>query len=115
MSITKFAEEPKSGERNRNVIAFKLMTALINFDLSSEPVVRRTSAEFDPDWQLYVEIAQQNGLPAGDSDGARESLASCSCREFDAGTVKADTFQQDRSMRNRLVRQGRGLLHSANR
>jgi len=103
------------GDRNRKVMAFKLMTAVINYDLSSEPVVRRTAKEFDPDWQLYIEVAQENGIHLADGDGPRETLGTCSCREFDAGTAKTDGFQQDRSIKNRLARQGRGLLHSANR
>jgi hypothetical protein len=103
-----------SGVRSQEVLAFKVMTSVINYDLSSEPVTRRITEAFDPDWQLYIEVARRNGIHL-DGEAGSELLAACSCREFDAGLVKVDAFRQDRSLRQRLLREGRGLFHGANR
>lgn len=105
----------ESGEQRRQVIAFKVMTSVVNYDLSSAPVTRRTSEDFDLDWQLYLEVARRNGVHLTDGDVAPEFVAACSCREFDAGLMKIDAFQQDRSLKQTLVREGLGLLYGANR
>ena len=80
----------------------------------AEAITRRISENFDPDWQLYLDVARKNGIHL-DGGAGSELLAACSCREFDEGVVKVDAFQQDRSFKQRLVREARGLLHGANR
>ena len=108
-------EMAASEDHNRKVAAFKLMTAVINFDLSSEAVARRTSELFDPDWQLFLDVAQKNGVKIPTTEAARETLADCSCNAFNAGKAKVDAFQQDRGVGQKLAREGRGFLFGANR
>ena len=106
----------ESGERRKELVAFKLMTSVINYDLSSAAITRRTSESFDSDWQLYLDTARRNGIHVADHDAVTEPVAGCSCREFDAAGGKVvDAFQTDRSVTQRLAREGRGLLHGANR
>lgn len=104
-----------SEDPQRRVMAFKLMTSVINYDLSTEPILRRTSDGFDADWQLYLDVARKNGLHPAATDAAPELLGACSCREFDARPGTQDAFQQDRSVKHKLIREGRGLLYGANR
>ncbi|MDQ6678939.1 MAG: hypothetical protein M3Z09_16775 [Acidobacteriota bacterium] len=109
------SEMADSSESEKRTAAYKLMLSVINYDLSSEPVTRRVSEDFDPDWRLYMDIARKNDIHSGAGAGVDESLADCSCREFDSGTAKTDSFQRDRSVGNKLAREGRGLLYGANR
>lgn len=109
------SEMADSSERAKRTAAYKLMLSVINYDLSSEPVTRRISDGFDPDWRLYLDIAKKNDIHPGAGDGVDESVADCSCREFDSGKAKTDSFQRDRSVGNKLAREGRGLLYGANR
>ncbi len=104
-----------SSESDKRTAAYKLMVSVINYDLSSEPVTRRTSDGFDPDWRLYLDIARKNNIRSLDVDGVDESLGACSCREFDSGKATNDAYREDRSLMNKLAREGRGLLYGANR
>ena len=106
----------ESGERKKQLVAFRVMTSVVNYDLSSSSITRRTSASFDADWQLYLDVARGNGLHIADKDAAAEPIAACAVREFEAAPGKVqDAYQQDRSVTQKLVREGRGLLHGANR
>ena len=99
-----------SGDSTVKAIAFRLMTSVVNYDLSSAPAARRTTEGFDADWKLYLHVTRKNGvrLDSGNSDG--ELVADCSCREFDAGIAITDSFQQQRSLHQKLVWQGRACL-----
>jgi hypothetical protein len=108
-------EMAASEDHSKKIVAFKLMTAVINFDLSSEAVARRTSESFDPDWQLYLDVARKNDVKIPITEAAREKLADCSCNAFNAGKAKVDAFQQDRGVGQKLAREGRGFLFGANR
>ena len=94
----------------QQIVAFKLMTAIVNYDLSSEPAVRRISERFDPDWNLFLQVAQQNGVHLPAQGPVRESVEACSCREFDNGSAKSDILGQERNLPRRLARQGRELV-----
>lgn len=104
-----------SGDRLRQIAAFKLMASVINYDLSSEPASRRISDRFDPDWQLLLSVAEKSGLRVGAEGAVRESVGACSCREFDEGTVTIDSLGQERRPVRRIARQGRELLHGPSR
>lgn len=99
-----------SGDRMQQIVAFKLMTSIVNYDLSSEPAVRRISERFDPDWNLFLQVAQQNGVHLPADGPVRESVEACSCREFDNGTAKNDILGEERLLTRRLARQGRELV-----
>ena len=103
-------EMSASGDRMQQIVAFKLMTSIVNYDLSSEPAVRRISERFDPDWKLFLQVAQQNGVRLPAEGAVRESVESCSCREFDNGTAKNDILGEERLLTRRLARQGRELV-----
>ena len=105
----------ESGDQEHRTAAYKLMLSIINYDLSSEPVNRRVSMLFDPDWQLYLSVAKKNNINDSHPDGTSESLAQCSCREFDSGKAKTDAFQVDRSLSSKFAREMRGLAFGANR
>ncbi len=109
------ADMAAADDHNKQVAAFKLMTSVINFDLSSEPVSRRMSDGFDADWHMFLDVAQKNGVKIPEVEKSREKLADCSCREFDAGKVKNDAFQEDRALNRRFTREMRGLVNSPNR
>ena len=53
------AELSESRERRQKAPAYKLMLAVIYYDLSSEPVSRRVASAVDPDWQLYLDVAKR--------------------------------------------------------
>ena len=110
--IQAMAVSDKPGSR---VMALKLMTALINYDLSSSPLHRRPTASFDPDWKLYLDVAAKNGISASAADATVETVAECSCRAFDAHPTNTDVLTNDRSLRERLAREGRGVIYGANR
>jgi hypothetical protein len=104
-----------SESRATRATAFRAMTALINYDLSSSSASRRISEAFDSDWELFRSVSEANGLTVakGDSDG--DSVAECSCRKFDAGDRNGDVFQEGRSFMQGLFRESRRLVYGANR
>ncbi len=110
--VEQMAESAEPGSRNA---AYKLMLSVINYDLSSEAVNRRLSTLFDPDWKLYLRVAAKNNIYDSHGAGVSESVAECSCREFDTGKAKIDAFQADRSLSNKFAREMRGLAFGANR
>jgi hypothetical protein len=98
------------------VTAFKLMTAVINYDLSSFALHRRPTESFDPDWELYLEVAGRNGIEPSDLDPRGiDTVTACSSREFDARAANKDEFTRDRTLIERLAREGREVLYGANR
>jgi hypothetical protein len=108
-------EMADSGNGEERLLAFKLMTSIINYDLSSEPVHRRISDAFDQDWKLLLEVSQKNGLHLPDQDLLREPVAMCSCREFDEGKAKQDAFRENQSGWHRFARESREIVFGANR
>jgi len=88
--------------------AFKLMASVINFDLSSEPTERRTVQAFDKDWQLFVQVADNNQLSVGAA--ADETLEACSCHSFDTGAEHEDALQEARGFPQRVMRAERELV-----
>lgn len=104
-----------SEDRSDQMTAFRLMTAVINYDLSSEVVHRRTSAEFDPDWQLYLNVAQKNALDFPSGEATRQTVSACSSGQFNSGSVQIDAFERNLSLDLKFLREVRGLLYGANR
>ena len=86
------------------------MASVINYDLTSELVHRRTSPAFDKDWALFLEIASNNDLRIRTDTPVREGLAECSCREFDGVKASRDVLDADRSVRRTLARGGREVV-----
>ena len=104
-----------SGQPDQQIPALKIMTSVINYDLSSEPAHRRTSEAFDRDWQLFLDIAQNNGLRLLDEDLLREPLQACSCREFDEGKADSDAFGDALRFWHWSAREGQKIVFGANR
>jgi len=104
-----------SRDSSRVIMAFRLMTTVINYDLSSEATSRRTTESFDPDWQLYLKVAQANSLLVLPGDTAHESVQVCSNREFQGGSAKSDVDEEARSLKSWLAREGRRLLYAPTR
>jgi hypothetical protein len=102
-------------DREQQVIAFKIMTSVINYDLSSEQPHRRTTDQFSPDWNLFLEVARNNGLHAPTSGPIVESAGDCSCREFDEGKAKQDALADDKGVWHTLTRDTRDTLFAASR
>jgi hypothetical protein len=104
-----------SGQSGEQMLALKIMISVINYDLSSEPTHRRTSEQFDQDWQLFVDVAGKNGVRLLDGDFLREPLQVCSCREFDEGKADSDAFGEALGLWHWFARQGQALVLGANR
>jgi len=104
-----------SGQPDQQIPALKIMTSVINYDLSSEPTHRRTSEAFDRDWQLFLDIAQNNGLRLLDEDLLREPLQACSCREFEEGKADSDAFGEALRFWHWSAREGQKIVFGANR
>jgi hypothetical protein len=90
--------------------AFRTMLAVINYNLSSDPVRRRDAEEFDADWELFLHTAEMVGLRVPEGSPARDSVVACSCREFDSGTASRDAFADRRNGRARAARFARALV-----
>jgi hypothetical protein len=110
--IREMADSSNAEER---LLAFKLMTSIINYDLSSEPVHRRISDAFDQDWKLLLEVSQKNGLHLPDARLLREPVTICSCREFDQGKAKQDAFGENQRYWHWWARESREIVFGANR
>jgi hypothetical protein len=110
--IEEMADSSNADER---LLAFKLMTSIINYDLSSEPVHRRISEAFDQDWEQLLEVSQKNGLHFANQRSSRESVAMCSCREFDEGLAKQDAFGEAQGYRQWFARASREVVFGPNR
>ncbi len=108
-------EMADSSNAEEHLLAFKLMTSIINYDLSSEPVHRRISEAFDQDWKLLLEVSQKIGLHLPGERLMREPVAICSCREFDEGKAKQDAFGEGQSYWHWLARESREMVFGANR
>ncbi len=91
-------------------IALKLMTSVINFDLSSEPGDRRSVQTFDQDWRLLVRVAEANKLTVP-AEAASESLESCSCNSFDTGAESKDALQVARGFGHTVARVEREFVY----
>jgi len=99
----------ESADETPRQAAFKLMAAVINFDLSSEPPERRNVQAFDKDWQLLLHVAEKNDLTVP-STVAEETLERCSCSSFDLGAEHRDALQASRSFPQKLMRAERQLV-----
>lgn len=99
-----------SGSSREAVTAFRLMTTVINYGLSSEATARGTARSFDSDWRLYLKVAQANSLLVPEAGPLREDVHTCSVREFQAGIVKTDAWEESQSAKHRLGRELRGLI-----
>ena len=110
--IRKLADQPDSGSRQK---AFRLMLAVVNYDLSSPPTHRRTALEFDPDWKLFLSIAQKNGMHLSVADVSQDGIADCSCRELDDGRAGHDALADSLGFRPALAREGRVIVFGRNR
>jgi hypothetical protein len=105
-------EMAASSDRTSELTAFKIMTSVINFDLSSEPGNRRAAQAFDPDWILFESVAEATGLRVPTRGSQAETLESCSCREYDQGLSQIDAVQQERAILSVMAREGRAFLFS---
>jgi hypothetical protein len=110
----KVREMADSSDRQDQATAFRIMTAVINYDLTSEPVHRRASDDFGRDWDLFLLAAEKNGITVSADSAAHESLADCSCREFDANTGTRDAFAESLAVHRRLARTGREIIFGRN-
>ena len=104
-----------AADRETQRVAFQLITAVVNYDLSSLPAKRRAAPEFDSDWNLFLEVGRKNGIRPAAGDRTSEAVQACSCREFDAGISKVDAFELDRSLFHRFTGELRDLLNGPNR
>lgn len=102
-------------DREQQVIAFKMMTSVINYDLSSEQPHRRNTEQFGADWKLFLEVARRNSLSVPTEGPVVESTADCSCREFDEGKAKHDATVDDKNAWHTVTRDVRDTLFGANR
>ncbi len=105
----------QGGDREQLLIAFKIMTSVINYDLSSEQPHRRNTDQFSPDWNLFLEAARNNGLRVPTEGPMVESPADCSCREFDEGKATRDALSDDKGVWHTVTRDTRDTLFGANR
>jgi hypothetical protein len=111
----KIQEMVDSDQSDQQTLAFKLMTAVINYDLSSEPAHRRISEAFDPDWQLFLSVARKNGLLLANEDILREPVQACSSRQFDEGKAITDAFAEAQGFWRSVGRESRETVFGANR
>jgi len=81
-----------SDEPAKRLLVFTLMTSVINYDLSAEPIHRRISQAFDQDWRLFLMVAQKNGLRLPVENPPHEPIETCSCRQFDEGKAVLDAY-----------------------
>ena len=114
-SRSQVREMAASESSDLKATAFRLMTTVINYDLSSEEIERRLAWSFDPDWQLFLEVAQNNALGVPQTSPSHEGVQACSIREFETGTARTDAYQDAQSLKGRLAREARGLLYSPSR
>jgi hypothetical protein len=100
----------KSRREMNTAIAFKLMAAVVNYDLSSEPAHRRSVQAFDHDWRLLLDAARKNGLRTQTEGPAGQTLERCSCRGFEEGRTHSDALAQGSTVSHRLAQEGREVL-----
>ena len=108
-------EMSDSGSAVNQVLAFKLMTSIVNYDLSSEPVHRRITDAFDEDWKLLLEVSEKSGLHLQGDALLREPVAACSCREFDEGKSEQDSYAAGKGFWQGFARESREMVFGANR
>lgn len=82
-----------SGNFDLKATAFRLMTTVINYDLSSVGMARRLASSFDPDWHLFLEVAQVNALDFPQTSPSYEGVEACSSHEFQPGSATTDLFK----------------------
>jgi hypothetical protein len=107
--------DPASASPADLQIAFKVMTSLINHDLSVDGRGRRTTLEFDADWDLFLKAAENAGIHRSKSRSGTESLAACSVRAFEAGTDSVDALAHERTPGRIIAREAALVAHGANR
>jgi hypothetical protein len=98
-----------SGVRLIQSSAFRLMTALINYELTSDPMDRGTTEHFDRDWQLFVETAARDGIDPGPEQTGVEA---CSSLGYGKGAAKADELEESTSLPGYLLHQLRAIVYS---
>lgn len=103
--ILEMAQSSRPVERES---AFRLMTSVVNFDLASDGINRRTTERFDRDWHLFLEVAESNGIAVTRGD----SVESCSCRAYDSGEAKRDAYGRSSNLPGYVARQVRNILYS---
>lgn len=108
-------EMANGNDRGQQVVAFKIMTSVINYDLSSEQPHRRSTDQFSPDWNLFLDVARKNGLRMPLDGPAVESAADCSCREWDQGKATHDAWADDKGVWHTITRDTRDTLFGASR
>lgn len=104
-----------SSQPGQQILALKIMTSVINYDLSSEPTHRRNSEAFDTDWQLFLNVAQKNDVRLLEENVLREPLQVCSCREFAEGKTNSDAFGEALGYWHWLAREVQRTAVGANR
>lgn len=101
-------EMAQSSQPVQRESAFRLMTSVINFDLASDGINRRTTGRFDRDWELFLQVAESNGIAV--TRGG--SVESCSCQAYDAGEAKRDAYAKSSSLPGYVGRQVRNIVYS---
>jgi hypothetical protein len=100
-----------ASHRRANIeIAFKLVTAAVNYDLSSAPMHRESAQTFDENWLLFLDAARTDGLHAPPEGAASQALEVCSCREFDEGRTRSDALAQSSNIYSWAAREWREIL-----
>jgi hypothetical protein len=89
-------------------VVFKLLTAVLNYDLSSESAHRRSVQTFDRDWLVFLNSVQQAGLKTETEVG--RTVEACSCREFDEEGIRVDSLAHSSTLVHRLTREAREVL-----
>lgn len=99
----------ESGMSHLQSSAFRLMTTLMNYDLTSDPIDRTTAQRFDQDWQLFLETAERSGVDDGPEQA---SVEACSSLEFEDGTARTDAFEKSIHPPAYVLRQLRTVVYS---
>jgi hypothetical protein len=109
--IRAMAESP---DAKAHALALRFMTAVINYDLASEPKDRRVSTAFDTDWRLFLDVAERDGVRLAPF-GVTEPVEQCSSKEFQKPTSLDDAVQTARKPGNRILSWFRQVIVSPTR
>ena len=107
----KIAEMSASLDPAQRRAAFQLMTAVINYDLSLDSDQRRSADKFDADWALFLAVSAKVSLHLPVDPSLTQTVADCSCRQFDSGSSSRDAFSESQRPAHQLARNFRTLFY----
>ena len=97
-------------------IALRLMISVINYDLASEAKNRRVTTDFDRDWQLFLDVAERNGLRLTTYENtATKGVEECSTADFEEHPSHVDAIQEAGAPRHRIFNWFRRAIVSPSR